>query len=185
MVYALIDPRDRTIRYVGQTKAGSRRAESHWRDTAQCGFVRRRWLAELRASGAGRYAMTVLERVGSRSEALERETAWILHGRRFGWPLANENVQALTWKEYEKKQVMTFRPQPETKAYLRERSIREQIGIPNVIHDEILFARAAKEALGSSFTDAYIEARSTGTPFGIVVGLFAKEAIDRKKRGRK
>jgi hypothetical protein len=91
-VYALTDPRDGLVHYIGFCREFSKRPWNHWADCLRphaSGAKRLEWLRDLRASGAGPYTVKVLERSGSREAAAEMETKWIIHGREAGWPLAN------------------------------------------------------------------------------------------------
>jgi hypothetical protein len=93
IVYALRDPRDLEIRYVGQSIRGLQRARDHWRPSA----IKKRenphtanWLALVIASGLKPVA-EVLETVRSPEELDEAETFWIAKCRSMGYRLTNFN----------------------------------------------------------------------------------------------
>lgn len=84
-IYGLIDPRDRMIKYVGQTVDMRRRLKQHIDDrkaTPKC-----RWIAELRHADL-EPEMILLETVAEDS-AHAVENWWILFCRHQGWPNVN------------------------------------------------------------------------------------------------
>lgn len=90
LIYGLIDPRTRLVRYVGQSSTGLTRPKSHGqpavleRNTGHSG----NWIRELRASGLG-YEIVVLEWCAAVAELDIRESWWIDYARASGWPLTN------------------------------------------------------------------------------------------------
>lgn len=94
-IYALTDPRDNTIRYIGRSCAGDARIRSHWAPHPRKPWLMKNkklaWIEELRASGAGRYGSLVLEEVVGYATSARAEVRWIAHGFREGWPLTNGN----------------------------------------------------------------------------------------------
>lgn len=84
-IYALVDPRDKRIRYIGQTDNLSRRLQEHSKDIA--GTVKVRWLAELKALGLVPAVIILGEHDGDYVSYWENW--WIVLGRRQGWPLTN------------------------------------------------------------------------------------------------
>ena len=74
-VYALVDPRDSTVRYIGQTMAPVARLSCHLSNVSSTAEERRDWMAELLASGS-RPVMVTLERC-SVEESASRESYWI------------------------------------------------------------------------------------------------------------
>jgi hypothetical protein len=75
-IYALIDPRTDSVRYVGRTSAGVRRRfYQHLSDPV--GRPKAEWIAELKSLGL-RPKVETLERC-VRAGSIERETYWIAH----------------------------------------------------------------------------------------------------------
>ena len=88
IIYGLVDPNLKQIRYVGRSSSGLWRPNAHrhpgklHKDQTHCG----RWIRKLLASGLD-YSVVVLE-----ADVLDlnaRERYWIAHGRQQGWPLTN------------------------------------------------------------------------------------------------
>jgi group I intron endonuclease len=88
-IYGLVDPRTDKIRYIGKTKAGMKRPQSH-------GLVchlkkdrthKARWIQELRRAGLS-YSVVVLEEVFEQ-DLCQAERRWIASARAQGWPLTN------------------------------------------------------------------------------------------------
>ena len=94
VVYALIDPRDGSIRYVGQTQNLEKRLAAHaseGRRTVPHPNENPRkceWLRELRRAGLS-FGVCVLERSDRRSENCASEEWWIETGCALDWPLTN------------------------------------------------------------------------------------------------
>lgn len=89
LIYGLIDPLTRLIRYVGKSCTGMRRPSRH-RNLApnSVGPYCENWIRGLLASGLD-YEVTVLD-VATDKTALSRlEQFWIAYGRALGWPLTN------------------------------------------------------------------------------------------------
>jgi predicted GIY-YIG superfamily endonuclease len=78
VIYALVDPRDNTIRYVGMTSDVYKRFFEH----TQCGggtnYEKNAWIMEMRAQNV-MVQMVELERVESLAVARKREAYWIQH----------------------------------------------------------------------------------------------------------
>lgn len=92
-IYALRDPRDEAVRYVGRTKNPKRRLGSHLYKKYDGSFVhdRREWIQELRSAGL-RPVMEIVETLSAPvKEALvnERECRWIFHYFQQGASLTN------------------------------------------------------------------------------------------------
>lgn len=89
LVYALVDPRTRQVRYIGKSCSGMERPKQH---TMPC-FLRGKthkenWVRSVLAAGL-EPEIRVLE-LASGPEALsEAERAWIARGHAAGWPLTN------------------------------------------------------------------------------------------------
>jgi predicted GIY-YIG superfamily endonuclease len=88
IIYALIDPRDDTIRYVGRTIETKRRLQQHLQEVS-INKRKEKWLRELRKLGMTR-RMEILEALECiAAEAEKRETDWIRYLLSIGTPLLN------------------------------------------------------------------------------------------------
>lgn len=87
LIYGLIDPRTRLIRYVGLSSTGMRRPRRHRTRTGGATH-RATWLRELARAGF-EYEIAILETVDHRDELPDAERWWIAFGRALGWPLTN------------------------------------------------------------------------------------------------
>lgn len=91
IIYGLVDPRDGSVRYIGQSIHGQKRAARHWRDAVN-GVERNKhkasWILGLAADGL-KYEVVVLQHVSVRTELDSAERYWIMHGRSCGWRLTN------------------------------------------------------------------------------------------------
>jgi predicted GIY-YIG superfamily endonuclease len=92
-IYALRDPRDDSVRYVGRTKNLKGRLQQHLYNKSDGSFVhaRREWIQEVRSVGL-RPVMEVVETLRAPvDEALisERERRWIFHFFQQGASLTN------------------------------------------------------------------------------------------------
>lgn len=85
-IYALVDPRDNQIRYIGKTDNPERRLAMHMRDKDIC--HRTNWLKGLIAVGS-KPAMTIIEEVAEGQSWEDRERHWIAHYRSLGCKLTN------------------------------------------------------------------------------------------------
>jgi hypothetical protein len=98
-IYALIDPRDRSVRYVGQTDNMDRRCTQHINTNEDT--PKGAWVIELRRLGLAP-TMVQLERVDNDRDTGYREKWWIIFGQRHGWQLtnsANPSVKAVSFGE--------------------------------------------------------------------------------------
>src|SRR5215470_16651099 len=86
-IYALIDPRDNSIRYIGKTYDPDKRKEEHLRG-GDGNVPKREWIYELRLLGLTPI-MQPIETGLSLAVALERETMWIQHYLNAGIQLVN------------------------------------------------------------------------------------------------
>ena len=77
VIYALIDPRDNTVRYVGVTEDVYAQFQQHI-NCAAANYAKNAWIHELRAANK-MVIMETLEEVEDRERALEREGYWITH----------------------------------------------------------------------------------------------------------
>ena len=92
VIYALIDPRDYTVHYVGQTTDAYRRFSDHINGNGG-NFIKTGWIAELRTLNK-MVIMETLEEVEDQEHALKREAYWIKHFRALSEPLANATHRA-------------------------------------------------------------------------------------------
>lgn len=91
IVYALVDPRDEAIRYIGITSNADKRRGQHLEESKPVGGTYyRRWQKKLRRLGL-KPGWKVLEENLTWKRACELEQRWIVHGREEGWPLVNAN----------------------------------------------------------------------------------------------
>lgn len=86
-VYALIDPRDNLVRYVGMTEDVYRRFSNHV-NCSGGNYAKTAWIMELRELNK-MVIMTTLEEVSERELALKREQYWINHFEMLGSPIMN------------------------------------------------------------------------------------------------
>ena len=85
-VYALIDPRDSLVHYVGLTgNVPTRRIVEHLQDRTG---VKAEWLAEM-LDAAFMPTFVVLQTAADIEQATLREAWWISTGEMLGWPLTN------------------------------------------------------------------------------------------------
>lgn len=85
-VYALVDPRTKVIRYVGQTSSPNSRLLSHLNGGSNASV--QEWIAEL--TGLGAWPQMVILRVAPRSEANQAESDEIALRYQCGSPLLNK-----------------------------------------------------------------------------------------------
>jgi hypothetical protein len=88
IIYGLIDPRTRLIRYVGKSSRGLCRPKQHEKcDPKTTGVWCRRWIKKLQGAGLT-YEVVILDR-GTAETLPELECFWISYGRACHWPLTN------------------------------------------------------------------------------------------------
>lgn len=87
-VYALVDPRDEAIYYVGHSGQPERRLQRHLWGGEGSNSDKAAWITELRDLGL-RPQLVILEEVAVAETVREREDRWILHHLRRGEPLTN------------------------------------------------------------------------------------------------
>lgn len=105
-IYALRDPRDNEIRYIGITNNLKRRLGWHMRKSKELHRYSSRWIKGLIDAGHAPLIET-LEIVDSQSEAYAAEKRWIQHGIEQGWRLTNhteggEGTPGLHWTDEQK-----------------------------------------------------------------------------------
>lgn len=98
-IYALIDPRDRSVRYVGQTNSLNRRYIEHCNTNKST--TKDLWLQELRNQGL-KPDMALLEAVKRDKDAGFREKWWIRLAERSGWILDNTGNPSAHEPNFEK-----------------------------------------------------------------------------------
>lgn len=97
-VYAHLDPRDKSIRYIGISTDPERRLKQHLRRKTT-NFKMKLWLQELEQLGL-EPTLTILERdIQGVQKARERETYWIQFYRRQHAPLLNFANMQMKWEE--------------------------------------------------------------------------------------
>lgn len=88
-IYALIDPRDNEIRYIGQSKYQATRYKQHVSSFDEENIAKQRWIDELKEAGLlPLYA--VLEEDVEWSSRFKRENYWINHCLSLGDRLTNQ-----------------------------------------------------------------------------------------------
>lgn len=86
-IYALIDPRNNAVRYVGCAGDIDKRLQEHMR-SKNLGLPKYQWLAELKQSGLSP-RLEILETVEGYSPTFAREEYWVKRLIRSGEPLTN------------------------------------------------------------------------------------------------
>lgn len=78
LIYALVDPRDSTIRYIGRSSSGVRRPYAHMAPSAlrKDNTPKGKWIREIRAIGL-RPSISVLEEFDTPEPLVESERTWI------------------------------------------------------------------------------------------------------------
>lgn len=89
LIYGLIDPRTRLIRYIGQSSVGTQRPKQHAKD-AKAGSATycHNWIKALQRLTLT-YEIVILDTLNDVLELDEEECWWITFGRACGWPLTN------------------------------------------------------------------------------------------------
>jgi Spy/CpxP family protein refolding chaperone len=87
LVYGLIDPLTKLIRYVGKSSSGMARVKQHRSVLARDQTYKANWIRSLRAAGL-QHEECVLESTTS-DLVLDAEVWWIAYGKALGWPLTN------------------------------------------------------------------------------------------------
>jgi hypothetical protein len=88
IIYALIDPRNNLIRYIGKTKHGTKRIDQHYKILKKDQTYKAGWLRQLESAGV-KFDSYVLDVAESPAALNELEVWWIAYGRALGWPLTN------------------------------------------------------------------------------------------------
>lgn len=87
VIYALVDPRDNAVRYVGITDDVYKRFLAHINCNGS-NFAKNTWILELRAANK-MVIMKTLEEVETRDQALAREACWIKRLEMINQPIVN------------------------------------------------------------------------------------------------
>ena len=88
IIYVLLDPRDRKVRYVGQTADPRTREAEHLCSLPSGGRAYGLWQKELRSLGS-KPIFRVIANAFSRPQAVAVEKHWVAYFRRKGQPLVN------------------------------------------------------------------------------------------------
>jgi excisionase family DNA binding protein len=134
-IYALIDPRDNAVRYVGLSTDAYVRFYGHLNSTNDY-VQKKRWIIELRRQGLSpilQVIETVDASVDAQSIAHEREYHWIQEMLRLGHPLLNVrgNKHAyvrVSVPDYQKKRKPIFKIRS-TKGWLSVEDIAKELGV--------------------------------------------------------
>jgi group I intron endonuclease len=123
-IYALLDPLNGRVRYIGKSIRPELRLQNHMNEVSNC--HRSHWLQSLKKQGI-KPEMRILEAIKPEQSWQERERFWIAIGKNLGWPLTNntnggDGVEGLP-EETRKKMAQTWigrKHKPETIAKLKE-----------------------------------------------------------------
>jgi len=121
-IYALIDPRDKKPRYIGQSLDPYTRLRNHLASPHSTDL--RSWFYELRIQSKER-DIIILEWVET-IHAWEREKFWIQHGTNKGWKLLNRNGKPLDIEKHRSLGRWLKKIRQELKSFQKE--LREQYG---------------------------------------------------------
>ncbi len=106
-VYALVDPRDDTVHYIGLSKNPAKRYSQHL-SSRQRNQAKKQWIQELLTSQL-LPKLTILEEVPPDQNAFEREAYWTKYYARARHPLTNLEKTRLGYPA----------PPPPPKRYIR------------------------------------------------------------------
>jgi hypothetical protein len=85
-IYALVDPENGDIRYIGKSIRPEKRLQNHMNEVSNC--HRSHWLQSLKKQGA-KPDLLILEEIRGDWPWQHSERYWIARGRREGWLLTN------------------------------------------------------------------------------------------------
>lgn len=88
-IYALVDPENGDIRYIGKSIRPEQRLQNHMNEVSNC--HRSHWLQSLKKNGQ-KPDLLILEEIRGEFPWQESEKYWIARGRREGWPLTNNTA---------------------------------------------------------------------------------------------
>lgn len=89
IIYGLIDPLTRQVRYIGKSSSGTERAMAHGQDSrSEPNLHKARWIGSLKDQGLA-YDVVILEQLESQADLNGAECDWIASAKRLGWPLTN------------------------------------------------------------------------------------------------
>ena len=91
IIYGLIDPRNRMIRYVGLASSPGRPLRHATETALRQDTHKSRWILQLIHEGL-MYEVCKLETCETRAQLISAEIWWIAFGRACGWPLLNETL---------------------------------------------------------------------------------------------
>ncbi len=88
-IYALIDPRDAVVRYVGKTVNPTKRFQHHKQESHSQEI---QVLVQELASLGLELTMRILEEVAEGDDWKGAESLWVRHGFEHGWPICNKRA---------------------------------------------------------------------------------------------
>lgn len=90
IIYGLVDPRTKAVRYIGKSTTGLTRPKQHGHaaQLRRSPGHRTNWILSLRRERLD-YEIIILMAVGPRLDLDEEERGWIKLARQLGWPLTN------------------------------------------------------------------------------------------------
>src|SRR5260221_13049598 len=86
-IYALIDPRDGAVRYIGKTVNPTKRLQNHKHKSHSQEI---QVLVQDLASLGPKLTMQILEEVAQGDDWKGAESHWVRHGLEHGWPICNK-----------------------------------------------------------------------------------------------
>lgn len=134
-IYALVDPRDNTIRYVGQTDDTKRRYSEHTNRIEAT--AKGAWIQELRSLDL-RPSVVVLDTCDDQRQSNYLESWWMILGRRQGWQLVNGTSPSI---ERVKESVKALYTDELIRMYEEHKSINERL------NSEIVAAAVQREKI--------------------------------------
>lgn len=212
LIYGLIDPRSRLIRYVGLSSSGLQRPKAHRRRSCPDSYCRR-WVRSLQSLGLD-YEIVVLEVVDNVSRLDKAERWWIAFGLALGWPLTNcmlggyPSKESLLKRQLKKKALEDADAARIKSRYSieqvnkRNRYLKKQYGIPkeierrcikffsehvvrgeDVIDDTVVAVCVTRETAARLYVQWY-NSRNPDNPLSLIIedSEEAKEVADLKKR---
>lgn len=93
IIYALVDPRDNSIRYIGRTNEPQTRLLQHLKSVYIENPAKYQWIQELKRLGLSPYIEVIEGVYGPLQDADAREQYWIGYFTRIGADLTNAHIQ--------------------------------------------------------------------------------------------
>lgn len=148
-MYALIDPRDLTVRYIGRSLEVSKRMAAHL--GAHTNVRRTKWVAELRAAGLTPTSI-ILERCAKRA-CVEAEGRWTRHYAQHGTVYNARNserngkvVDERTARHNRRTDKMVVNLNRKTRSIFERAAAHDDRNLANWVM--VICARAARKELG-------------------------------------